>query len=769
MLVTGMFLVAAIGCSGGGETAPTLPGNGITPQMNASSENNTQTGNSENHEFWGRYFLVVNEDTMECEVIPDRTSTAHWDVTWVKDICPTCITAKLLNYDLALRTFWIELHTKNPANKIGRDVRFIVDLDGTKEYDMLDPDDYTKLHDLDGNPNPFRALAKAIPERMFVPAANHVEFLQLYISADHSPLTYIPFIVDASYPNRCQEPYEMTDIEINGEFPPGGGGQATVTLTAWDSQTDQGEVWLRTGGIFTTDDILMTPGASVAPDGRQYSATFSNSLGGGSGLTPILIEAYNSDTDAEPFPLNNYAVIYADPGGESAIGGDVFNAVNKQPVNGSVVTITNTGAGGSPAPITVTDGTYYQTVLAGTYNVSTYHSSYFLQDTIYDVDVPPDTTVFVCFGLAPKYLDDPDEALASISGHIKDSGTHEPIPGAQATLDGGSATGGIIQSRVVDANGHYCFYAVPTFQQDNWTVHAYHPDYLPDDLEDIPSAKDKSTPQVDFDLTPVGQPAIWRETFEEGPSNIGTQQDWTLDSVYTETWPGDGTTSYHSQHRDSDILWRVLNPISDPVQDIFYTNGICQVPPDDTSDGWMPDPYEGHRYFWYGEEADDTPGGTSFHSGSFIDEWSSGNTGLGGTSSNGFNAGWAKAGPIDLSGYDELTIVLQTYWEIEAVDPAYEYDAMDILISTDGVIWNRLDRLNPLADPVPDENNDAKAYTSSGFDQAAAWAPFVMDISSYGGNAEVYLRLDFDTRDPLYNGFRSWVVDDIAIWPYASD
>ncbi len=768
-LLAGLFLMFALGCADSSSQAPTLPAEGLMPASGNQSIDNGPSQESEGHECWGHYFLVVDEENMTCDVVPNRAADAHYDVTWVTDICPTCVTVKLTNFDPGTRTFWLELHTKNPCNKIGRDVRFIIDLDQTGEYDMLDPHNYTKLHDPTDIPNPFRALAIEQPNRSFLPAANHVSNFMLYISENHVPLTNIPFIIDASYPNRCQEPYEMTDIEIEGEFPPGGGGSVTVDLVSWDSQDDHGEVWLRTGGIFTAADILMTPGADVGDHGKAYTATFSNTLGGGSGLTPILIEAYTDDLGVEPYPLNDYARIFADPGGESAIAGEVFNAVTKQAVNGSTVTITNTGGGGNPLPYTVTDGTYFVTVQAGTYNVKTVHSSYFAQDTIYDVNVPPETTVYVCFGLVPKYLDDPDEAMASISGHIRDSVSGDPIVGAQATLDGGSATGGVIQARVVDEHGHYCFYAVPTYQQDNWTVHAYHPAYIPEDLDDIPSQKNKSTPQVDFDLVPLTQDAVWRETFEEGSSNVGTQQDWYYDSVNTESWPGgSGVTTYHDTHRNSDILWRVWDPISDPVQDLFYANGICQIPPDDTSDGYIAEPYEGHRYMMYCEDIDDSPGSPEPHTGSFIDEWS-GSTSGGGTSTNGYNAGWAKTGPIDLSGFDELTLTTQNWWDIEAVDPSIQYDALDILISTDDVHWDRLDRLNPLAEPIPDSGNWSKAYTSAGFNMAPIWSPSLIDISEYGGNSEVWLRFDFDTRDPLYNGFRGWMVDDCVIWPYSTE
>jgi hypothetical protein len=763
LLLAGLLVLFAVGCSGDGSGSPTLPseGSGLPAAQGASA---APMPASDGHGTWGNYMMVVNEETMTIDIVPNRSADAHYDVSWVKQFCPTCISAVVKSFDPNTRTFKIELHTKNPTSKTGRDVRFIVDLDGTGEYDMLDPDNYTKLHDIAGNVNPFRALAKSAVGRAFIPGSNDVSLFSLYISASHTPVTNIPFLIDVSYPNRCLEPYMMSDIKITGQFPPGGGGSVTVSLTSWDSAKIWGKVFLRTGGIFTPADIEMTAGATTGVDGKKFTATFSNTVGAQSGLVPILIEAYNNDLVAEPMPLNDYARIYADPGAASAIAGEVFNALTKQAANTTAVTIHNTGGGPDPLVYNVTDGTYFVPVLAGSYNVKAVHSLYFLQDTIYDVVVPSGKTVYVCFGLAPKYLSNPADAIASISGHIRDANTGDPIMGAQATLDN-AGLGGVIQARTTDAHGHFCFWAVPTYQAQSWTVHAFHPDYIPQDKDNIPSAANKATPQVDFDLQPVGNPPLWEETFEAGPSNVGTQHDWTFSRVATGWWPGgSGVTTYHNSPQSGDALWHVQDPSTNPVQDIFYINGTCTLPPDDTLNGFIPAAFEGHRYMWYGEALDNTPPEYT-HSGSFIDEWN-GSVGNGGTSSNGSNAGTAKTGPIDLSGHTELTLSLQSFWEIEAVDPSIMYDAMDVLISKDGNAWDRLDRLNPLAEPIPDSGNAMKPYTSSGYNMNASWSPSLIDISAYGGNKTIYLRFDFDTIDPLYNGFKGWIIDNIVIWPY---
>ncbi|HEX9746124.1 MAG TPA: hypothetical protein VGB30_11930 [bacterium] len=766
-ILTLTLVMFVFGCSGNNVDVPTLPNDDVAIIPNNIQTDNSPGMDSQHHESWGYYNMVLDEENMTIDIVQDKTVDTHFNVTWVKDICPQCITAKVVNFDINTRIFDIQLITKNPTQKVGADVRFIIDLDGTDEYMMMDPDDWTKLFSMTGEPNPFRALAIDQPKRLYLPAQNDVTDFKLWISASHTPIANIPFIIDVSFPGNCAEPYTITDVNVDGEFPPGGGGSVDVSCVVWHWFDDWGEVWLRTDGIFTTGDVQMSAGSLVGDHGREFTATVTNTVGGGAGLVDILIEAYYSDQLVEPFPLNEYATIYADPGGASAIAGDVFNALTKLNLAGTV-NIKNQGGGPDPPPVTVTDGAYYQTVLAGTYSVEALNNLYFLQDTIADVIVPADTTVLVCFGLAPKWLDDPDEALATISGVILDGQTGDPILGAQATLDGGAQTGGIIQSRITDSRGHYCFYAVPTFQQTNWTVNAFHSNYLPDSQTDVPSAINKATAQVDFLLTPLNAEDVWFENFEAGPSNVGTQQDWTFTRVQSETMPDItfGMTTYHDQTTAGDILWHVQDPGTNPSQDNFYPAGICSLPPDDTSDGWIPDAFEGHRYMWYGEELDNTGGQP--HSGTFIDEWS-GSTSPGGWSSNSNNAGTARTGPIDLSAQTDLTMTFQVYWEIESVDPSIQYDAIDVLISKDGTAWDLLDRLNPLSEPIPDDpgQNAPIPYTSSGFNQAAVWSPGVYDLSNYAGESTVYLRFDFDTIDSLYNGFRGAIVDNIRILPFA--
>ena len=89
----------------------------------------------------------------------------------------------------------------------------------------------------------------------------------------------------------------------------GEAGEVTVNLTMWDSQMDHGDVWLMTEGIFTGEgiNVQMTPGVAVGDDGLAYTATFTNTYGGASGPTPVLIAAYTSDTGSEPHPAGHLA------------------------------------------------------------------------------------------------------------------------------------------------------------------------------------------------------------------------------------------------------------------------------------------------------------------------------------------------------------------------------------------------------------------------------------------------------------------------------
>jgi hypothetical protein len=106
-----------------------------------------------------------------------------------------------------------------------------------------------------------------------------------------------------------------------------------------------------------------------------------------------------------------------------------------------------------------------------------------------------------------------------------------------------------------------------------------------------------------------------------------------------------------------------------------------------------------------------------------------------------------------------VQLQLKTWWEIESVNP-HSFDLMDIVL-VHGGIETVLRRLNPATDPT-DPDRTAKAYTSAGFNAAPTWQDVAIDLSPYKGQ-NVQLKFVFNTGDYRYNGFRGWIVDQVAV------
>lgn len=80
--------------------------------------------------------------------------------------------------------------------------------------------------------------------------------------------------------------------------------------------------------------------------------------------------------------------------------------------------------------------------------------------------------------------------------------------------------------------------------------------------------------------------------------------------------------------------------------------------------------------------------------------------------------------------------------------------------------WQTLLSLNPVEDP-----NGAclEPYSSgTGYNGVPQWVHHSIGLASYAGKA-VRIRFFFDTRDPLYNKFEGWYLDNIRIDSYLND
>jgi C1A family cysteine protease len=204
-------------------------------------------------------------------------------------------------------------------------------------------------------------------------------------------------------------------------------------------------------------------------------------------------------------------------------------------------------------------------------------------------------------------------------------------------------------------------------------------------------------------------------------SNYTLNYDWTpsLYDIYNftaQTPPLPGET-YTSNNHVTEIL-----PMLGPIFYDDFESGLSQWESitgmwhlTNASSIW-PDPYHSPTHsMWFGDE-----------------------------STGNYDSGYQEMGeltsiPIDLSGttYAELEFYHWREGEGGGYDVSYVY------ISTDGVNWNQI-------------------YTSSQ-QYISPWEKISIDISAYAGYPSVQVQFYFDTLDDLYNDYRGWLVDDVAI------
>lgn len=177
-------------------------------------------------------------------------------------------------------------------------------------------------------------------------------------------------------------------------------------------------------------------------------------------------------------------------------------------------------------------------------------------------------------------------------------------------------------------------------------------------------------------------------------------------------------------------------------------SGLVDAAAGDNSAGALPAPFAGTNALWFGEDA------RGNYAGDLADPSQAGGT------STARRAGIAVS-PVFVvpDGLNAVQLSFESWFEIESVNPS-GYDVMQVTITDiDASSTAVLARLNPSTDPG---GNARTPLTSGGFNAPPVWVKITRDLSAYRGH-HVQLTFSFDTVDPLYNGFRGWVVDDVAL------
>ena len=170
-------------------------------------------------------------------VTPTRHPLAHHNIT---DLIPTPLIT-INSWDPISETIDIGIQLHNPTWTSVYDVRLIIFTDPAGHL-LTNDDNWTPLWDipLGQIANPFKAYAKNQPNRIFTGETFHSENFKIKCPNNNFS---IQFAIDASFPDNCEDPYEIRNFEQGFLFE-NTGSSTTISLDILDWQEDVSSVKL---------------------------------------------------------------------------------------------------------------------------------------------------------------------------------------------------------------------------------------------------------------------------------------------------------------------------------------------------------------------------------------------------------------------------------------------------------------------------------------------------------------------------------------------
>jgi outer membrane protein assembly factor BamB len=269
-----IFLTINLGCAGGSN--PSIP----APLQEPSIQHSTSSAT-----IWGVWGMEFDEEEVAVRAVPVHAADYHVDVTHfiTPPECADCLELTVLEYSTQDGVFDIEASITNPTALSGFDVRAILRWE-TGHIWLDNPDDYTTLFDDGGTKtlNPFIAWAKDADEREFLPSATHTREIDFRFSQT-GHFGEVTFVVEASYPGHCTEPYEISDQSVSGMLI--GTAPVTVECTVSDWQDDV------TGVTLFPEPLADDPIAMSSIGDNRWSGVLSNVYEVDEGVYYLVIRA----------------------------------------------------------------------------------------------------------------------------------------------------------------------------------------------------------------------------------------------------------------------------------------------------------------------------------------------------------------------------------------------------------------------------------------------------------------------------------------------
>lgn len=747
VLLLSLLLITVMSCSRGGN--PVVPGSdGSLTSSSEPNERNARTPNDIGNHFPGGFFtMIIDQETKEIEVVENREMAMHLNVRGILESdwwCPAhnCIKIQFLEMDEINYIYKIKGTLINPSYFNGFDVRVIIFYDEDKEHDLLNADDYTRLYEDGDFINPFRSYAKTVMNRQFNTYASFSEIFDIYVPP--APKKWlINFAIDASWPENCEEPYDLEEFGYDGYIYPDDPdldgidqGVGTIFTECYDWQGNILEV--------SVDTTPVTGGITYLEyntDNSRWEAVITNCMDAEPGEYECLIAAYSEDDPS--LGLYNYLTVTVDetpPPAVQTIAGKITDSFWLTDLDGSVVSVVNQDPlGFIPEPVSVVNGEYLVNVTTGTYNVSVvppegdlvHHST-----VCWDVVVSEEEDISLDLGLFDPTATDPYGygdivnwyEVTGFAGKVVNT-MGMPVSSAYVEITTPDSWGDVgqdfVQGEVTDENGYFSI--INCMKQEgeydlnpinSYDLHVRAPGYIEAIVNGLPGDPDMVQYQIITLLPGPSDEPVWEESFEDdtGWAFLGY---WHRQQYY----PG------------------IFNQSYDPA------NNFVVMPADEEYGGEVIPPVDGEYYMWYGVEPD----------GNFIGEWDTFNEPYGGGDSMYSHEGWATSPDIDLSAYTQARLEFWLSTDIETNIPS-GYDMTRFYVHS-GLSDYLMDFYNPFCDPGP----VCYTYTQRGYNRTMMWCFYSYDITPYVGDM-IQLRFHFMTNDGLYNGNRGTFIDDIKIY-----
>jgi len=306
-LIMGGILVIAVGCSGGG-VSPVAPEDNTS---NQTARNYQECMMPDGRILWGAWDIGIDPLTEKIDVALNREINGHYDVKsyLLPPACNNCIIAKFKG-TVGLNIYKIDITLKNPTGLTGYDVRGTVLNKGVIE--LRNPDSYTFIFapPTETSPRPFVAYDTG-PGRPFFPYSSHTEEFHLF-NLFHPDYATINYVVDASWPANCKEPYAVTNCQATGAFTNDGSNTASIYTDVYDWQDDVQSVWVDLTALGGEKHANMT---HTTGNTWVYYDAFWKEGGYLSGQYKALVTAMTAGTTPKKETYNYVTITITTPGG----------------------------------------------------------------------------------------------------------------------------------------------------------------------------------------------------------------------------------------------------------------------------------------------------------------------------------------------------------------------------------------------------------------------------------------------------------------------